>query len=167
MKNPVFTVQLLGTCAKLPRVWTQRVQPANPAVWTYGEYPDRVARVGAVLTDELVSGTASYAFKGSKLYAVPLDRDIEPVGDVALRLEVDYSSAKKVSESTESAFPEPMPSPNPSRTLSSCASADTPAFSWRHGQRGCGRGGGRKACRRHLHGFGKHLVRQIGHGSAA
>ena len=113
LKNPVFTVQLLGTCAKLPRVWTQRVQPANPAVWTYGKYPDRVARVGAVLTDELVSGTASYAFKGSKLYAVPLDRDIEPVGDVALRLEVDYSSAKKVSESTESAFPEPMPSPNP------------------------------------------------------
>ncbi|MFR7797724.1 MAG: hypothetical protein ACLU37_06100 [Collinsella sp.] len=48
----------------------------------------------------MTSGTKAYFFKGSKMYAVPLDQDIQPAGDVALQLDVAYSSAKKVSDTT-------------------------------------------------------------------
>ena len=47
------------------------------------------------------SGTATYIFTGSKLYAVPLDTDLAPSGAVALQLDVTYDGIAKVSDSTE------------------------------------------------------------------
>lgn len=102
IKNPVFTTQDLGTCENLNNVKVERVAPADASAWDYGKYDTRIHMMSAELTDTLVDeGTATYIFKGSKLYAVPLDMDLAPEGDVALQLDVDYGSAKWQSDSTE------------------------------------------------------------------
>lgn len=90
--NPVFTTQELGTCSELANVQVTRKAPQDASVWSYGRYSTRISHVKAQLTDEMVSGTKEYTFSGSKLYAVPLDIDIAPTGDVALELSVNYSS---------------------------------------------------------------------------
>lgn len=102
IKNPVFTTQDLGTCENLNNVKVERVAPADASAWDYGKYDTRIHMMSAELTDTLVDeGTATYIFKGSKLYAVPLDMDLAPEGDVALQLDVDYGSAEWQSDSTE------------------------------------------------------------------
>lgn len=100
VKNPVFTLQELGTSSELKDISVTRVPPKDPANWKYGKYETRISQLTIKLTDDLTSGTKAYFFKGSKMYAVPLDQDIQPAGDVALQLDVAYSSAKKVSDST-------------------------------------------------------------------
>lgn len=47
------------------------------------------------------AGTATFTFKGSVLYAVPLDKELAPTGDTALVLTVGYDSLSKESDSTE------------------------------------------------------------------
>lgn len=68
---------------------------------TYGSRKDRIHIIRVKLSDSQVSGKKIYNFKGSVLYAVPLDQELAPEGDVALSLELDYSSVKKVSDSTK------------------------------------------------------------------
>lgn len=114
VKNPVFTTQSLGTCSALGEVKVERVAPADPSKWTYGSCATRIDKVLAQLTDNLSSGTAAYVFTGSELYAVPLDLTIKPDGDTALQLEVDYSSAQRVSSSTTVPELNPDPAEDPS-----------------------------------------------------
>ena len=110
VRNPCFTLQELGTCAELQDVKVERTTPEDPSLWNYGKMSSRIHKVAFTLTDNLASGGRSYDFAGSFLYAVPLEKgmqygsgnpEIRPSGDVALRLTVDYSSARKSSDSTE------------------------------------------------------------------
>ena len=121
IKNPIFTTQELGTCEGLSDVRTERVRPtAAGGDWSgsYNRRADRIHMMSARLPLGPASGTAEFAFRGSVLYAVPLDRELRPSGDVALRLTVDYSSLRRDSDSTElPAFakgdaPRPDPKPN-------------------------------------------------------
>ena len=108
--NPVFTTQSLGTCDKMSNVWVKRSKApfatkySVNAVGSYGKYDTRISQMGAVLSDMEDSGTATYSFKGSTLYAVPLDQDISPDGDVSLELTVDYDSLKQTSDSMQVTF---------------------------------------------------------------
>lgn len=108
--NPVFTTQSLGTCEQLPSVWVKRSKApfatkySVNAAGSYGKYDTRISQMGAVLSDAEDSGTVTYSFKGSTLYAVPLNQDISPDGDVALELTVDYDSLKLTSDSTQVEF---------------------------------------------------------------
>lgn len=113
IKNPVFTTQELGTCADLSNVQVQRVAPADASKWSYGSHATRIHKMIATLSDPQTAGMASYAFAGSSLYAVPLDLDISPAGAVALKLDVDYDSAKKVSDVTATPSLDGEPSPGP------------------------------------------------------
>lgn len=110
VRNPCFTLQELGTCAELQDVKVERTTPEDPSLWNYGKMSSRIHKVAFTLTDNLASGERSYDFAGSFLYAVPLEKgmqygsgnpEIRPLGDVALRLTVDYSSVRKSSDSTE------------------------------------------------------------------
>ena len=110
VRNPVFTLQELGTCPELSDVKVERTTPQDPTAWTYGKKPSRIHKIAVKLTDTQVTGEKSYNFAGSYLYAVPLEKaamyggagpDIRPQGDCALQLTVNYSSAIKRSESTE------------------------------------------------------------------
>ena len=97
LPNPVFTLQELGTCADLPEgsVSVETKQPADKSVWDYGKYDTRICRVSVKLPAD-AKGTVTYTFTGSKLYAVPLNADIQPeAGKPALRLVVDLDSAKE------------------------------------------------------------------------
>lgn len=108
--NPVFTTQSLGTCEQLPSVWVKRSKApfatkySVNAAGSYGKYDTRISQMGAVLSDIEDSGIVTYSFKGSTLYAIPLDQDISPDGDVALELTVDYDSLKQTSDNTEVTF---------------------------------------------------------------
>ena len=108
--NPVFTTQSLGRCEQLPNVWVMRSKAPFATEYSvnkagsYGKYDTRISKLGAVLTDAQDSGSVSYTFKGSTLYALPIDTDISPDGDVALELTVDYDSLKQTSDSTEVTF---------------------------------------------------------------
>ena len=108
--NPVFTTQSLGTCEQLPSVWVKRSKApfatkySVNAAGSYGKYDTRISQMGAVLSDAEDSGTVTYSFKGSTLYAVPLNQDISPDGDIALELTVDYDSLKLTSDSTQVEF---------------------------------------------------------------
>ena len=108
--NPVFTTQSLGTCEQLPSVWVKRSKApfatkySVNAAGSYGKYDTRISQMGAVLSDAEDSGTVTYSFKGSTLYAVPLDQDISPDGDVSLELTVDYDSLKQTSDSMQVTF---------------------------------------------------------------
>ena len=107
IKNPIFTTQDLGTCSELSDVSVERVAPThyaeNSGTWegSYNKRESRIHKMEATLTDDQTSGTHSYYFKGSVLYAVPLDRDLAPDGDVALQLDVDYDSAKLIGSSID------------------------------------------------------------------
>ncbi len=97
LPNPVFTLQELGTCADLPEgsVSVETKQPADKSVWDYGKYVTRICRVSVKLPAD-AKGTVTYTFTGSKLYAVPLNADIQPeAGKPALKLVVDLDSAKE------------------------------------------------------------------------
>ena len=122
VRNPIFTTQELGTCEGLADVRTERVRPtAAGGDWSgsYNRRPDRIHMMSARLPGGAATGVAEFAFRGSVLYAVPLDRELRPSGDVALRLTVDYSSLRRDSDSTElPAFakgdaPRPDPKPGP------------------------------------------------------
>ena len=123
IKNPIFTTQELGTCEGLSDVRTERVRPTRGGGdWSgsYNRRPDRIHMMSARLPGGAATGVAEFAFRGSVLYAVPLDRELRPSGDVALRLTVDYSSLRRDSDSTElPAFakggdtPRPDPRPGP------------------------------------------------------
>ena len=122
IKNPIFTTQELGSCEGLSDVRTERVRPtAAGGDWSgsYNRRQDRIHMMSARLPGGAATGVAEFAFRGSVLYAVPLDRELRPSGDVALRLTVDYSSLRRDSDSTElPAFakggdaPRPDPRPN-------------------------------------------------------
>ena len=107
IKNPIFTTQDLGTCADLKDVKAERVAPTHKVGNTggqegsYGNKESRIHKMTATLADDKTIGVATYNFKGSVLYAVPLDKELAPEGDIALQLTVDYGSAKKVSDGTE------------------------------------------------------------------
>ncbi len=95
LPNPVFTLQDLGTCAELPNVKVETKEPADKSVWDYGKYDTRICRVTIELPEGSDSGQQQFAFKGSKLYAVPINADIQPDADKdALILDVDFSSVK-------------------------------------------------------------------------
>ena len=122
IKNPIFTTQELGTCEGLSDVRTERVRPTRGGGdWSgsYNRRQDRIHMMSARLPGGAATGVAEFAFRGSVLYAVPLDRELRPSGDVALRLTVDYSSLRRDSDSTElPAFakgdaPRPDPKPGP------------------------------------------------------
>ena len=123
IKNPIFTTQELGSCEGLSDVRTERVRPtAAGGDWSgsYNRRQDRIHMMSARLPGGAATGVAEFAFRGSVLYAVPLDRELRPSGDVALRLTVDYSSLRRDSDSTElPAFakggdtPRPDPRPGP------------------------------------------------------
>lgn len=105
VKNPIFTTQKLGTCSKLKEVSVERVKPTKGGKgdWdgSYNNRTDRIHKILVKLTDKETDGTVSYYFKNSVLYAVPLDMELAPTGDIALELSVDYSSVQKISDSTE------------------------------------------------------------------
>lgn len=107
IKNPIFTTQDLGTCDSLNNVKFERVAPTHKLENTgsqegsYGSKDSRIHKMTATLTDTATSGTATYNFKDSVLYAVPLDKEIAPAGDIALQLTVNYDTVKKASDSTE------------------------------------------------------------------
>lgn len=104
--NPIFTLQELGSCASLGDVKVERVAPThvatNSGTWegNYREKESRIHKLTAVLSDTQTSGTKTYDFKGSALYAVPLSMELKPSGDIALQLTVDYDSAQKASDAT-------------------------------------------------------------------
>ncbi len=108
--NPVFTTQSLGACDQLSNVWVMRSKApfatkySVNAAGSYGKYDTRISKMGAVLSDAQDSGSVTYTFKGSTLYAVPIDTDIAPDGDVALELTVDYDSLEQTSDSTQISF---------------------------------------------------------------
>ena len=96
LPNPVFTLQDLGTCEALPNVKVETKEPADKSVWDYGKYDTRICRVTVTLpADANTTGVQTYTFTGSKLYAVPINADIQPeAGKPALNLTIDYSTVK-------------------------------------------------------------------------
>lgn len=116
VRNPIFTTQSLGTCATLSDIRAERVKPTaggGSFSGTYGRMKDRIHMMSATLPADASSGIGTYDFKGSVLYAVPLDLTLAPSGDVSLQLTVDYGSMKKVSGSTDvPAFARPGESPS-------------------------------------------------------
>ena len=100
IQNPIFTTQKVGTCDNLAytaiRLDKQYIYNAGDKTYTVD---GRVYLLDATLgKTDLDNGVATYIFKGSKLYALPLDLTFEPDGDVALELTVDLS---KIPEKTE------------------------------------------------------------------
>lgn len=104
IKNPIFTTQSLGTSDRLSNVRTERVKPtAGGGDWSgsYNKRVDRIHMMSAELPAGQAAGIATFDFKGSAMYAVPLDRELRPAGDTALQLTVDYDSLSRVSDSTD------------------------------------------------------------------
>ncbi len=102
----------------MPDVRTERVKPTAGGgrfSGSYGAKSDRIHKMIARLTDSKVSGSHTYSFKDSLLYAVPLNKELAPTGEVALELTVDYDSMKW--ESSEAGVPQfgggSVPDPNP------------------------------------------------------
>lgn len=91
VKNPVFTTQKIGECSSLA---FKAEKLAGP--YTYGTYSvdSRIYKLTATLGKAALSDTnvATYTFKGSELYALPLGMSIKPTGDIALQLDVDLSA---------------------------------------------------------------------------
>lgn len=69
-------MQELGTCDQLPNVTVDRVSPVDKSVWDYGKYDTRVGSITVQLPEGADSGEQQFVFKGSKLYAVPINTDI-------------------------------------------------------------------------------------------
>lgn len=91
IKNPIFTTQKLGTSSNL--AFTAEKLAGS---YTYGanSVDSRIYKLTATLgkTELSESNVATYIFKGSELYALPLGLSLKPTGDVALQLDVDLSS---------------------------------------------------------------------------
>ena len=106
--NPIFTLQDLGTNASgLTDIKTERVTATkllgNTAAWegNYNQRDSRIHKIAATVADaNSAEGSVTYDFKGSEMYAVPLNMSLRPSGDIALQLTVDYSSASSSSSST-------------------------------------------------------------------
>lgn len=80
----------------LPDVKVETKEPADKSVWDYGKYDTRICRITVTLpADADTTGVQAYTFTGSKLYAVPINADIQPeAGKPALNLTIDYSTVK-------------------------------------------------------------------------
>ncbi len=116
VKNPVFILRDLGTCDTMTNIQVEQVTATKWRDYAYGEQDEsgtstgydgtygsastRIHKISFGLTDTETTGTASYNFKNSKMLAVPLGFAIEPVGDIALTLSVDYSTLQKTSTDT-------------------------------------------------------------------
>lgn len=104
IENPIFTTQDLGASDQLANVHTEHVAPtAGGGDWngSYNQRTDRIHMMSAELPAGQSAGTATFTFKGSVLYAVPLDKELAPTGGTALVLTVGYDSLFKESDSTE------------------------------------------------------------------
>ena len=76
IKNPIFTTQEVGTSANLAYTATRLVK-----TYTYGKNSEdgRVYKLDATLgKTDLTDGVATYTFKGSRLYALPLNMTFQP-----------------------------------------------------------------------------------------
>ena len=103
--NPIFTLQDLGTCAALPDAAVERVAPTDwggGGMWegNYNARASRIHKAAITLPEAQASGTKTYDFKGSKLYAVPLNMELAPNGNIALQLSIDYGSAVRTGDAT-------------------------------------------------------------------
>ena len=103
--NPIFTLQDLGTCAALPDAAVERVSPTDwggGGIWegNYNARTSRIHKVALTLPETQTAGTKTYDFKGSKLYAVPLNIELAPNGNIALQLAIDYGSAVRTGDAT-------------------------------------------------------------------
>ncbi|WP_248125617.1 MBG domain-containing protein [Slackia exigua] len=103
--NPIFTLQDLGTCAALPDAAVERVSPTDwggGGIWegNYNARTSRIHKVALTLPETQTAGTKTYDFKGSKLYAVPLNIELAPNGNIALQLAIDYGSAVRTGDTT-------------------------------------------------------------------
>ena len=94
IKNPVFTTQKIGTASNLAFTADKLAGP-----YTYGSYSieSRIYKLTATLgkVDLSDANVATYTFKGSELYALPINTWLKPEGDIALQLDVDLSSVTK------------------------------------------------------------------------
>ena len=95
--NPIFTTQKVGTCSNLAYTATRLEK-----TYTSGENSinGRVYKLDATLgkVDLDANGVATYNFKGSELYALPLALSFKPDGDIALQLTVDLSTIPLVAD---------------------------------------------------------------------
>ena len=94
IKNPIFTTQKLGTASDL--AFTAK-KLAGPYTFASNSVDSRIYKLSATLGKVNLSSdnVATYTFKGSELYALPLGTTLAPDGDVALQLDVDLSTVKK------------------------------------------------------------------------
>lgn len=94
IKNPIFTTQKIGTSSNLAFTAEKLAGP-----YTYGSnsVDSRIYKLTATLgkTDLSEASVATYIFKGSELYALPLGLSLKPTGDIALQLDVDLSAVTK------------------------------------------------------------------------
>ena len=67
----------------------------------YNGKDSRIHKMLVKLTDAQTTGTATYGFKGSAFYIVPLQYSLAPDGDIAMELAIDYDSAAKKSDSVD------------------------------------------------------------------
>ena len=95
--NPIFTTQKVGTCSnlaytatRLDKTYTSGSNSINGRVYKLD------ATLGKVDLD--ANGVATYNFKGSELYALPLALTFKPDGDIALQLTVDLSTIPLVAD---------------------------------------------------------------------
>lgn len=94
IKNPVFTTQKLGTSENLAFTAEKLAGPYKTGT---GSVDSRIYKLTATLgkVDLNAENVATYTFKGSQLYAVPINTTLAPDGDVALQLDVDFSHVTK------------------------------------------------------------------------
>ena len=101
IKNPVFTTQKIGTASNLAFTAEKLAGP-----YTYGtaSIESRIYKLTATLGKVALSSgnVATYTFKGSELYALPINTWLKPEGNIALQLDVDLTSiTKELSATTE------------------------------------------------------------------
>ena len=99
IQNAIFTTQKVGTCENLAYTAIKLDKD-----YTYGANTihGRVYLLDATLgKTDLTNGVATYIFKGSELYALPLNLQFKPDGDVALELTVDLSGIPEKTTSDE------------------------------------------------------------------
>ena len=94
IKNPVFTTQKMGTSENLAFTAEKLAGPYKTGA---GSVDSRIYKLTATLgkVDLNAENVATYTFKGSELYAVPISTTLAPDGDVALQLDVDFSHVTK------------------------------------------------------------------------
>ena len=67
VKNPIFTLQQIGTCSKLSEISVERTTPTSGKgtgqyEGTYGSYSSRIHKILVKLTDTQTKGSSSYHF---------------------------------------------------------------------------------------------------------